>query len=602
MIEVSVWFLIFQIIWLLAAAVGPWGPAAVAMVGFRVRLTRLVIAQLAKRLAINVSLFGGLMGGMDLAVQASQSRRDHVDWEQVMTSAGTGAVMGGFLTAFTGLVPARSIWGLMGRSGLASGATDLSMQIGSGEPFDWERLLKSFTSGVAGGADAHWASWSPLAHARTGETPTTLAHTDPSAPPAHDLPPGNAEPPGPFQILENRGEPGGETVPGFGGRYGAAGVLIRSLDDEGVPRYLLVKQLSDAPYSHQWRLPGQALDSLESPVHGVAHGLNKELSAGQGYLDRLRLAGEHPVPIRDTQVAYTNLAAEGPMFAPKLSGSNVIDFEWFTLKEVTAMANTGMVHPDLAKALPDVLGLYHQDGSGPKEGFGRPPYSGLVGTETNPALAQTIRRTDSGLFYGAPAPHTAMNAPFGSHLVSPEFGDAVWTGVFNGMSPAEKAAVHNYSGNQFRDINGYLREGDAGLNVWTPDEIPELRAVTIARIEALRAILGRLPVPETIDVFRSLSLTADLFSVPIEEVPGTVQHDAGFLSTNLGERSVFHGNVKLHLRVPEGTPAFYLKLVTGLGEQELLLGPGLSWFAEDARLQDGLWHIYGWVLPPEPGD
>ncbi|MER5426615.1 hypothetical protein, partial [Streptosporangium roseum] len=154
MIEVSVWFLIFQIIWLLAATAGPMGPAAAAAIGARVQLTRLAIAQLGKRLLINIGLFGGLMGAMDLAVQASQSRRDHLDWEQIMMSAGTGAVLGGFLTAFTGIVPARSIFGLMARSGAASGATDLTMQLSSGQPLDLDRLVKSLTSGALGGADA----------------------------------------------------------------------------------------------------------------------------------------------------------------------------------------------------------------------------------------------------------------------------------------------------------------------------------------------------------------------------------------------------------------------------------------------------------------
>ncbi|MFD0476605.1 hypothetical protein ACFQ0B_56520 [Nonomuraea thailandensis] len=179
------------------------------------QLTRLVIAQLGKRLLVNVGLFGALLAGMDLAVQASQARRDHLDWEQIMTSAGTGAALGGFLTVFTGLWPARSMWGLMFRSGLASGATDLTFQLAGGEPLDPERLLKNFTSGVVGGADAHWASWSPGSHLDGGgAAPGSPAHPASSGS-GHSslgvghtrLPPGTAPPTGPGATRRPRRRP-----------------------------------------------------------------------------------------------------------------------------------------------------------------------------------------------------------------------------------------------------------------------------------------------------------------------------------------------------------------------------------------------------------
>ncbi|MEU4698891.1 ADP-ribosyltransferase [Nonomuraea dietziae] len=779
MIEVSVWFLIFQIIWLLAATAGPWGPAAAAMVGARVQLTRLAIAQLAKRLLINIGLFGGLMGGMDLAVQASQSRRDHLDWEQIMMSAGTGAILGGFLTAFTGLVPARSMLGLMARSGGASTATDLTMQLTSGQPLDWDRLVKSFTSGVLGGADAHWASWSPFAHGRSSAGPagdhvtpltfsdaphtaahgtsssshtstsssshtstssssqsssqtaggsgglpsghfpqnsssqvlgradsdgTTLAgaaakpdvsfksglgidalingsrtadppgssHTGdgalPGAARAGDsaLPgpsragdgPASAKPaglgpaslagqsPGPFRILENPGKSGdGYVNGGLWGKYGAAGVLIRGIDEHGQPRYLLMQQSEYVSNAGKWQLPGGALDSLESPVHGAARELSEELGVNQNYLNTLKLKGEHAVEVGDGGWKYTNLAAEGPMFAPKLDTFETSGAKWLTLKELSSMANSGQLHPALAKALPDLLALYHKDasadlaatpatppkdhytGSGarrlkPPVDFGAravsgddlptpwqtphgkpatspPAYHGLTSDGPSPSLGQTIHRTDSGLYYTAAAPHVPLDAPFGARLVAPTFGDAVWTGVFNDMSRSEQRAAEHYSGSGYIEMNGYLRKGESAIDGATSREIAKHTERVVAQIEALNAVLHRQPVPETIDVFRNLRLTSDLFTVPVHELPGTVQRDPGFFSTNLGDKPVFYGDVTLHLRVPEGTPAFYLQLISRLGEQELLLGTGISWFAEDVRRQDGKWHVYGWVLPRE---
>ncbi|MEU1392252.1 MULTISPECIES: ADP-ribosyltransferase [unclassified Nonomuraea] len=761
MIEVSVWFLILQLIWLLAAAAGPWGPAAMAVAGSRIQLTRLVIRQLGTRLLINIGLFGGLMGGMDFGVQATQSRRDHVDWDQVMTSAGTGALLGFFLTGFTGILPARSMLGLMGRSGLASMATDGLTQFAGGQPFDLERLLKSFTSGVVGGADAHWASWSPGAHVKPDAGPpvdsavnstvnsavksgvdsgvgsgvksgadsgsaatlppewmgglyqsyeyqspssshssssynsshasslhdissssytsshygdgsaglpsghfpenTTLAGAgakqDLSFGSGHDFDallndartgdgpatshagegvlPAGAKPQGPFRILENPGKSGdGYVSGGQWGKYGAAGVLIRGIDQHGEPRYLLMQQSEFVSNAGRWQLPGGALDSLESPVHGAAREISEELGVNQAYLNELQLKGEHAVHVGDGGWTYTNLAADGPMFAPKLDTFEASGAKWFTLKELTSMANDDKLHPALAKALPDILGLYHQDAGPPKDHYtapdtagrikppvdfgahsgdlpssalahgkgGAPPaYSGLVGDGSNPSLGQTIRRTESGLYYTAAAPHVPVDAPFGSRVVSPTFGQAVWSDVSAGLSQAERAAGQAYSGSGYIGMNDYLRNGDSSIEGRTAEEIAANKALLIEQIQALQGVMERRPVPETIDVFRTLQLTPNLFTVPVHELPGTVQRDPAFFSTNLGDKNVFPGDVRLRLRVPAGTPAFYLDLISHHRENELLLGTGVSWFAEDVQRKDGEWYVYAWVLPPESG-
>ncbi|MFB9712484.1 hypothetical protein ACFFR2_36790, partial [Streptosporangium nondiastaticum] len=182
MIEVSVWFLIFQIGWLLAASAGPWGALSLALIGPRVQLARMTIQQIAHRLLINLALFGGLGVVMDAGVQLSQSRRDGIDWESVKASGMMGALSGLFLTALpaglsglstaglrAGLSRAEmtafekflaastgSMWGMMAQSGLANGAATAISLAMSGQ-FDWEMVLKGTTAGVIGGADAHWA-------------------------------------------------------------------------------------------------------------------------------------------------------------------------------------------------------------------------------------------------------------------------------------------------------------------------------------------------------------------------------------------------------------------------------------------------------------
>ncbi|WP_157382978.1 ADP-ribosyltransferase [Nonomuraea coxensis] len=613
MIEVSVWFMIVQIGWLLAAATGPWGAMSLASIGARVQLTRLAIAQLARRLLINIGLFAGLMAGMDVAVQASQSRRDHLDWEQVLKSGGTGALLGTFLTGFTGLLPARSLLGLMYRSGYASLSTDLTMQLASGQ-FNSERLFKSFTSGLVGGADAHWASWSPFAPGRPGTGST--AHADRTTFSGSKPRTVRDQPPGPFRILDNPGRSGdGYVDGGLWGRYGAAGVLIRSTD-QLEPRYLLMRQSQNVSNAGKWQLPGGALESLERPVNGAARELSEELGVDQSYLDKLQLKGEHTVEVGGNGWKYTNLAADGPTFTPKLDTFEASAARWFTLPEIARMANGDQLHPALAKALPDILDLYHDAPATPPpkdhyvatgtERRLKPPvdfstYSGLSTEGPRPSLEQTIRRTESGLYYSAPAAHIPRDAPFGARLVDTSFGETVWQPVLRDMTEAEREAARHYSASGYREMNGYLRRGDDIFHRYAPNEIEGSRRRITRQIELLSDVLRRQPVPETIDVFRAVDLTKDLFTVPIQELPGTVQRDPGFFSTNLGKHVVFGRNVELHLRVPPGTPAFYLNPISSLNENELLLGAGVSWFAEDVRRVNGTWHVYGWVLPEDPG-
>ncbi|MER7505119.1 hypothetical protein AB0L05_32340 [Nonomuraea pusilla] len=162
MIRLSVAFLVFQLATLLPVILNPATTGVgLAAAGLRARFTRAVVAALAKRLLLNVGLFGGLMGGMDLYVQASQPRRDRIDWGQVLESFGTGALNGAFLTGATWLAPPRTLLGFTVTAGVAGGLTDAAVQALDDQPFDLGRLLKGVTSGAVGAADAHWASWNP---------------------------------------------------------------------------------------------------------------------------------------------------------------------------------------------------------------------------------------------------------------------------------------------------------------------------------------------------------------------------------------------------------------------------------------------------------
>ncbi|WP_442945810.1 WXG100-like domain-containing protein [Nonomuraea sp. LPB2021202275-12-8] len=170
MIKLSIALLVFQLATLLPFLANPaTAGAGIAAAGLRARFAREIVVQVAKRLLFNIALFGGLMGGMDLYVQATQNRRDAIDWHQVLTSAGTGALNGVFLTGATWLMPPRRLLDLMLASGVAGGLTDATIQAFDDQPFDLMRLLKGVSSGAIGAADAHWASWNPHAGRPNGD-------------------------------------------------------------------------------------------------------------------------------------------------------------------------------------------------------------------------------------------------------------------------------------------------------------------------------------------------------------------------------------------------------------------------------------------------
>ncbi|MFC4122896.1 hypothetical protein [Nonomuraea zeae] len=209
MIEVAVWLLILQLAWLLAAAAGPWGGLSFGLIGARVQIARLTIRQIAVRLLLNAAVFGGLMAGLDLAVQASQSRRDEIDLGQVLLSAATGALTGALLGGMGGALSrmaspglhagllraemslldkvvaasSRSVWGMMAQSGVANmGAT--GMTLAATGDFSWRMVLQAGTSGALGGADAHAAGWTPSWRGSVDAGPAT--GRGPDGPPSPD--------------------------------------------------------------------------------------------------------------------------------------------------------------------------------------------------------------------------------------------------------------------------------------------------------------------------------------------------------------------------------------------------------------------------------
>ena len=157
------------------------------------------------------------------------------------------------------------------------------------------------------------------------------------------------------------------------------------------------------------------------------------------------------------------------------------------------------------------------------------------------------------------------------------------------LSPEHERAVKFYSASGYIEINEYLRSKDP--NHVVDDAVKE-------HIARLAEVAKMQPAPHDIDVVRGVG--SDAFSVPMRKLKGTVQSDAAFMSTSLGDKAAFSGKpVILHLRVPAGTPAVYLDRISSHpGERELLLGHGRRWMPTQVEIRKDAWgdkiyHVYG---------
>ncbi|WP_344893185.1 alpha/beta hydrolase [Nonomuraea antimicrobica] len=291
MIKAAVLLLIFQLVWLMCLKLSPASGWAWAAAGARTQITRMMIRQLAKRLLFNVALFGTLMGGLDLYVQASQSRREEIDWERVGWSALSGVLTGVALTLTTGLLPPRSILELMGHSAVAGGGVTLATMLLSGQPIDWTMVAKGVTAGALGGADAHWASWSPrIGRAGGGDPPPPGGDPPPSAgnPGTPPRAPGGPEPTPPIRTRD-----GGDPIPALPPRPDPSDPAARA-----VPEQQTTPRAADKPPEPQTGLAAarpQPTPDRIPPTGGIDQMINWARNAEGGETPTVQLR-QHDAP------------------------------------------------------------------------------------------------------------------------------------------------------------------------------------------------------------------------------------------------------------------------------------------------------------------
>ncbi|MFI7053692.1 ADP-ribosyltransferase [Streptosporangium canum] len=239
MIEATVWLLILQVGYLLAAAMTSGG-ASLALIPARVQLARLTVAQIARRTLTNMALFAAIVGGMDAGVQSlqiAQGRRDDLDLRQLLMSTLTGGAMGGLMGVLSGglsrlATPAlqaglsraemslaekllatasSSFYGQAAQYAVTGGITTAGSLLANGD-FSWDLLAKGITSSALGADGQHLAA--PITHG--GGTP-----------PAHLAPflPGSDPPAGPGSPSGSGSDPhpgsGRDAPPGSGSPSGS---------------------------------------------------------------------------------------------------------------------------------------------------------------------------------------------------------------------------------------------------------------------------------------------------------------------------------------------------------------------------------------------
>ena len=138
------------------------------------------------------------------------------------------------------------------------------------------------------------------------------------------------------------------------GRYGAAGMLLRHRDDDGVQRFLLARR---AAWVHggngQWSVPGGAIDPHEDPVDAALREFDEEIGAiPAGW----RLVGVHETVVAPGVWSYHTCCAvveERPHYHATLSPEND-EAAWWTLEEFDTLP----LFSPFSDALPRLLSIF----------------------------------------------------------------------------------------------------------------------------------------------------------------------------------------------------------------------------------------------------
>ncbi|WP_218128903.1 ADP-ribosyltransferase [Nonomuraea maritima] len=174
------------------------------------------------------------------------------------------------------------------------------------------------------------------------------------------------------------------------------------------------------------------------------------------------------------------------------------------------------------------------------------------------------------------------------------------------LTPDELRALQDYGGPGYLDINAALRAKATDPNVvWSPKLTDEIAAMDQA--------IAKSQLPSDVVLHRGVgkhfleAVGVDINSPrEMQQLRGHVITEPGYLSTSVGQRAGFDGDVRLMLRAPKGHEAINMYPITNLiDEREILLRRGTSYIVRGVYRKNGQWYMEadvlpeGWSKPPD---
>lgn len=175
---------------------------------------------------------------------------------------------------------------------------------------------------------------------------------------------------------------------------------------------------------------------------------------------------------------------------------------------------------------------------------------------------------------------------FHSNADAMRYGAEHWNDYAENLPVDQQAAVRGYTGTEYQQINGFLRDGQF-----------DTEAVRL-QVEHLDKALAGKPLHEDVVVARGTNLGHYLREIGSDDPSKMVGRDftdKAYMSTSLGDPVFTHKEAILHLHVPKETPGLWVEKLSHaeVGERELLLGRGNTYRITKAYQSNGQWHIYG---------
>ncbi|WP_139354998.1 ADP-ribosyltransferase, partial [Clostridium acetobutylicum] len=172
-----------------------------------------------------------------------------------------------------------------------------------------------------------------------------------------------------------------------------------------------------------------------------------------------------------------------------------------------------------------------------------------------------------------------------------EWGSQYYDNWLKSLNDSERNAIRQYTGNDYKKINNYLR----GVN-------DSLDGIDPKIIEDIKSGLKKASVPHDMKVYRGTDLNPlrNLIdvgkdgSLDFSSLVGKTFKDDGFMSTALVKESSFdYMNVSWEINVPKGTEAAYVSKISYFpDEAELLLNHGQEMIIKEATVgSDGKLNI-----------